>query len=352
MLGLKKPLPTMIRPSAGFSLAFAPSLDGLGIVGGFDYVFFNGVGMEPNEAFYGANGVPFVLFATFQMMFAAITPALISGAFAERKRFKAFVLFALLWSLLVYSPVCHWVWGQGGWMAKMGVMDFAGTYNTTAWKSVQPWFKVEVYNLLNNQKQIAWDKTISVNAASALDANGIPYDHVDETSLYFRGPDGERLELIVLKSRFDFPPILGRYAAPDLAAGAPPGAAAPPRRGPGACGLPPAPPRTGPGSPPRAAGAGFPAGSLPRPWPAPPRSRSASAPGQPPHRVWAAGRRCARTRHARSADTPRQPPPARRHQPGSAPPQPRTRPPASGNEAGTTGIGRMHSAVSRRLFPV
>ena len=60
------------------------------------------------------------------MMFAIITPALIIGAFAERKRFKAFVLFTLLWSLLVYSPICHWVWGQGGWLHKMGVLDYAG----------------------------------------------------------------------------------------------------------------------------------------------------------------------------------------------------------------------------------
>jgi ammonium transporter, Amt family len=109
----------------GFSLAFAPSIGDLGIVGGFDYFLFNGVGMEPNESFYGANGVPFVLFATFQMMFAAITPALISGAFAERKRFGAFVLFTILWSLLVYSPMAHMVWG-GGILFELGALDFAG----------------------------------------------------------------------------------------------------------------------------------------------------------------------------------------------------------------------------------
>jgi Amt family ammonium transporter len=94
-------------------------------VGGLDYALFNGVGMEPNEAYYGANGVPFVLFATFQMMFAAITPALISGAFAERKRFGAFVLFTIAWSLLVYSPMAHMVWG-GGILFQMGALDFAG----------------------------------------------------------------------------------------------------------------------------------------------------------------------------------------------------------------------------------
>jgi Amt family ammonium transporter len=116
---------TVVWVVLGFSLAFAPSVGGLGIVGGLDYAFFNGVGMEPNEAFYGANGVPFVLFATFQMMFAAITPALISGAFAERKRFGAFVLFTIAWSLLVYSPMAHMVWG-GGLLFQMGALDFAG----------------------------------------------------------------------------------------------------------------------------------------------------------------------------------------------------------------------------------
>jgi Amt family ammonium transporter len=116
---------TVVWVIVGFSLAFAPSVGDLGIVGGLDYAFFNGVGMEPNESFYGANGVPFVLFATFQMMFAAITPALISGAFAERKRFGAFVLFTIAWSLLVYSPMAHMVWG-GGLLFQLGALDFAG----------------------------------------------------------------------------------------------------------------------------------------------------------------------------------------------------------------------------------
>jgi Amt family ammonium transporter len=70
--------------------------------------------------------VPFVLFAAFQLMFAAITPALITGAFAERKRFGAFVLFTILWSIFVYSPVAHWVWAADGWLFKMGALDFAG----------------------------------------------------------------------------------------------------------------------------------------------------------------------------------------------------------------------------------
>jgi Amt family ammonium transporter len=116
---------TVVWVVVGFSLAFAPSVGGLGIVGGLDYVLFAGVGMEPDPAY--AAGIPFVLFATFQMMFAAITPALISGAFAERKRFGAFVLFTVLWSIVVYAPLAHMVWGGGllG-IAGLGALDFAG----------------------------------------------------------------------------------------------------------------------------------------------------------------------------------------------------------------------------------
>jgi Amt family ammonium transporter len=80
--------------------------------------------MEPSTVY--ATTIPFVLFAAFQLMFAAITPALITGAFAERKRFGAFVLFTILWSIFVYSPVAHWVWSVDGWLFKLGALDFAG----------------------------------------------------------------------------------------------------------------------------------------------------------------------------------------------------------------------------------
>jgi Amt family ammonium transporter len=108
----------------GFSLAFAPSVNGLGIIGGLDFVGFMNVTLEPSTVYMVT--IPFVLFAAFQLMFAAITPALISGAFAERKRFGAFVLFTVLWSVLVYSPVAHWVWAPDGWLFKIGALDFAG----------------------------------------------------------------------------------------------------------------------------------------------------------------------------------------------------------------------------------
>ncbi len=113
---------TVVWVVVGFSLAFGDSLGGAGIVGDpLQYIFFSGVGMEPAEG----STIPFVLFATFQMMFAAITPALISGAFAERKRFAAFVVFTIAWSLLIYSPLAHMVWG-GGILAELGALDFAG----------------------------------------------------------------------------------------------------------------------------------------------------------------------------------------------------------------------------------
>jgi Amt family ammonium transporter len=108
----------------GFTLAFGPDVAGLGLIGGLDFAMFSGVGLEPSTIY--ATTVPFVLFAAFQMMFAAITPALITGAFAERKRFGAFVLFTILWSILVYSPLAHWVWSPDGWLFKLGALDFAG----------------------------------------------------------------------------------------------------------------------------------------------------------------------------------------------------------------------------------
>ena len=108
----------------GFSLAFGTDVGGLGLIGGLEFAGFMNVGLEPS-AIYGTT-IPFVLFAGFQLMFAAITPALISGAFAERKRFASFVIFIVLWSVVVYSPIAHWVWSADGWLYKLGALDFAG----------------------------------------------------------------------------------------------------------------------------------------------------------------------------------------------------------------------------------
>jgi Amt family ammonium transporter len=105
----------------GYSLSFGTDMNGL--IGGFDFLGMAGVGMEPHESI--ATNLPHMVFMIFQCMFAIITPALITGAFAERMRFSAFIIFIILWCTFVYAPLCHWVWG-GGWMAQMGAMDFAG----------------------------------------------------------------------------------------------------------------------------------------------------------------------------------------------------------------------------------
>jgi Amt family ammonium transporter len=107
----------------GYSLAFGPDT-GQGLIGGLDWVGLEGVGGAPSDTY--ATTIPHLLFMAFQMMFAIITPALITGAFAERKRFKAFVLFSIAWSTLVYAPIAHWVWSPDGWLAGLGVLDFAG----------------------------------------------------------------------------------------------------------------------------------------------------------------------------------------------------------------------------------
>lgn len=106
----------------GFTLAFGTDTNGL--IGGFNFLGFNGVGQEPNADF--AATIPFLAFAVFQLFFAAITPALITGAFAERMKFWAFMLFTGLWLLLVYAPLAHWVWAPGGWIRELGALDFAG----------------------------------------------------------------------------------------------------------------------------------------------------------------------------------------------------------------------------------
>ena len=105
----------------GYSLSFAP---GTGFWGGFKWSFLNGVGLEPYND-YSAT-IPHQVFMIFQAMFAVITPALILGAFAERMKFSSFVVFMVLWLTLVYAPVCHWVWGMGGFLRNMGALDFAG----------------------------------------------------------------------------------------------------------------------------------------------------------------------------------------------------------------------------------
>ena len=106
----------------GYSMAFGP--DHGGIIGDLTWFGLRGVGLDPYPDYVAT--VPHQAFMVYQMMFAVITPALITGAFAERFKFSTFLLFTLLWSLLVYNPVAHWVWGVGGWIRNLGVLDFAG----------------------------------------------------------------------------------------------------------------------------------------------------------------------------------------------------------------------------------
>jgi Amt family ammonium transporter len=106
----------------GYSLSFGPDIHG--IIGNLSWLGLRGVGMQPNPVY--APTIPHLAFMIYMAMFAVITPALISGAFAERMKFSAFLVFTLLWSTIVYDPVAHWVWGNGGWLKSLGTLDFAG----------------------------------------------------------------------------------------------------------------------------------------------------------------------------------------------------------------------------------
>jgi ammonium transporter, Amt family len=170
----------------GFSLAFAPDVTGIGLIGGLDYAGFVNVTLTPN-AIYGTT-IPFVLFAAFQLMFAAITPALITGAFAERKRFASFVIFTVLWSVFVYSPIAHWVWASDGWLFKLGALDFAGGTVVHASSGVSALIVALLIGrrVVNGDRMephdipmtvlgagLLWFGWFGFNAGSALAANGL-----------------------------------------------------------------------------------------------------------------------------------------------------------------------------------
>jgi Amt family ammonium transporter len=176
-------LVSIIWVSYGYSLAFGPDLGGL--IGSLEWAGLAGVGLEPGK--YSAT-IPHLLFCAFQLMFAVITPALITGTFAERVKFPAFLLFTVLWSTLVYLPVCHWVWG-GGWISGHGGLDFAGGtvihINSGAAALVaalvfgkrKGWGKESLHphNLTMTMlgAGILWFGWFGFNAGSALAANGI-----------------------------------------------------------------------------------------------------------------------------------------------------------------------------------
>ena len=112
---------TLVWVICGYSLAFGPDVGG--VIGSLEWIGLQGVGPEPSSVY--ASTIPHQVFMVFQLMFAAITVALITGAVAERMNFKALLAFSVLWSLCIYSPLAHWVWG-GGWLSQLGALDFAG----------------------------------------------------------------------------------------------------------------------------------------------------------------------------------------------------------------------------------
>src|SRR6266568_4949990 len=168
----------------GYTLAFGP--DHGGIIGGLDWLALRGVGQDPGPY---APTVPHEAYMVFQMMFAVITPALITGAFAERKRFKAFVVFTLLWATFVYDPLAHWVWGAGGWLQKLGALDFAGGTVVHISAGVSALVAARMLGPRKDFKRISivphnvplvllgagllWFGWFGFNAGSALAANGL-----------------------------------------------------------------------------------------------------------------------------------------------------------------------------------
>lgn len=121
---------TMEWVFVGYSLSFGSSTGALApYIGGLDWAFLNGIGPNDVSPYYISQAtarIPHLLFVLFQCMFAVITPALIIGAYAERIKFKGFLVFSLLWAIFVYNPVAHWVWSADGWLFKLGALDFAG----------------------------------------------------------------------------------------------------------------------------------------------------------------------------------------------------------------------------------
>jgi len=167
----------------GYTLCFGK--DFAGFIGNFQFIGLRGVGFLPN-ANYAAT-IPQSVFMLFQLMFAIITPAIISGAIAERMKFLAFSVFILLWSIIVYDPIAHWVWGAGGWLRNLGVLDFAGGYVVEISSGISALVAALVIGKRKKLKTITphnipmtmigagilWFGWFGFNAGSALTINGV-----------------------------------------------------------------------------------------------------------------------------------------------------------------------------------
>ena len=176
---------TVIWLVYGYSLAFGPDIGH--VIGSLKWAFLDGVGLEPDPTY--SSTLPHQLFMAFQMMFAVLTPALITGAFAERFKFKAFIIFIAVWLTIVYCPIAHWVWGQDGWIKNLGGLDFAGGLVVHIASGTSALAAILVLGTRNGYKKeampphnlpitfigaaILWIGWFGFNAGSALEASGL-----------------------------------------------------------------------------------------------------------------------------------------------------------------------------------
>lgn len=203
----------------GYSMSFGPDISGF--LGDLSWFALNSVGADPSSQY--ATTIPQNVFMIYQCMFAIITPALITGAFAERVRFAPFLLFGLLWSVLVYNPVCHWIWGAGGWLGARGVLDFAGglvVHLTSGAAALASVFVVGPRKGFGRQNfmphnlpmtvlgtGLLWFGWFGFNGGSALAANGIAATAFVSTHL--AGMAGMAMWLAIEWWQHDRPTTLG-----------------------------------------------------------------------------------------------------------------------------------------------
>lgn len=169
----------------GYTLSFGSDIGGL--IGGTNWLGLKGVGQGANADY--APSIPHIAFVIFQMMFAVITPALITGAFVERIKFSTFLVFSLIWASLVYDPVAHWVWGVGGWLRNLGALDFAGgivVHITSGWAALAVALVIRKRKGFDQEPMapsnvpltilgavLLWFGWFGFNGGSALSSNGL-----------------------------------------------------------------------------------------------------------------------------------------------------------------------------------